>query len=75
MLHDKSTEAIKAKLRTPRSPNVTEAHAGVASVSTDGGVKPTQPNTDGGNVAANDAFNKTAQGPKLSPNFMAVPGR
>jgi hypothetical protein len=75
MLHDPSTEQIKAKLKAPRKPDVIEAHAGVASVNTDGGKPPTQPKCDGGNCEANADFNKVAQGPPLRSNFVAVPGR
>jgi hypothetical protein len=57
MLHDKSTEQIKARLKARRDPSVVTSHAGVASVNTDGGTKPTQPKTDDGNTAVNAAFN------------------
>jgi hypothetical protein len=57
--HDPSTEAIKAKLAAPRDPKVTTAHAGVASVSTDGGTKPQAHDcgADCDNADANARFN------------------
>ncbi len=64
MLHDPSTEAVKRTLRTPRSRNVIEAHAGVASVNTDSGVKPRKHDCDcGPNAAANAKFNDKAENP------------
>jgi hypothetical protein len=77
MLHDKSTEAIKRKLKTPRDPRVVEAHAGVASVNTDGGVKPRQHDCDncGPNAAANAAFNEATKGPNERPNVVMVGGK
>jgi len=57
MLHDPSTEQIKRKLATPRSRDVVEAHAGVASVSTDGGIAPRQPDVAGDHSASNAATN------------------
>jgi hypothetical protein len=59
---DQSSRNILKKLATPRDPKVTTAHAGVQSVSTDGGTKPTQPRTDDGNVKANAKFNAGAVG-------------
>jgi hypothetical protein len=75
MKHDRSTESIKAALAKPRDPRVTTNHSGVASVSTDGGTKPTQPKCDAGNCEANADFNSKSQGPPLRSNFVAVPGR
>jgi len=63
-LHDPSTEAIKRKLRTPRLRGVVEAHAGVASVNTDGGVAPRQHDCVGNCADANANFNQAAQGPR-----------
>lgn len=74
MVHDKSTEQIKAKLATPRDPKVTTAHAGVASVSTDGGTKPTQPRTDGGNAEVNAKFNASTKGPEFRPGTVIIGG-
>jgi hypothetical protein len=74
-LHDKSTEAIKRKLKTPRDPRVVEAHAGVASVNTDGGAKPRQPDSVGPNAAANAAFNEATKGPNERPNVVMVGGK
>ena len=48
------------------------AHEGVASVSTDGGTKPTQPKTDGGNIAVNEAFNQATKGPNERPNTVMI---
>ena len=58
-LPDKSTGAILDKLATPRDPKVTMAHAGVASVATDGGIKPRQHDCAdcGPNAEANAKFN------------------
>lgn len=77
MKHDRSTEAIKAKLATPRSPKVVEAHAGVASVNTDGGTPPRQHDCDcnGPNAAANAEFNQQTAGPKERPNVVMIGGR
>lgn len=61
---DKSTKAITDRLKAPRDPKVVTAHVGVASVSTDGGTKPTMPKSDDGNVEANAVFNQAAQGPR-----------
>ncbi len=69
---DKSTGAILEKLKTPRDPKVVTAHEGVASVSTDGGTKPTQPKTDGGNTAVNEAFNQATKGPNERPNTVMI---
>jgi hypothetical protein len=46
--------------------DVVEAHAGVASVNTDGGTKPRAHDCDdcGPNAAANEKFNQQAQGPR-----------
>jgi hypothetical protein len=57
--HDRSTKQILEKLATPRDPKVTTAHAGVASVSTDGGAKPRAHDCGdcGPNAAANAKFN------------------
>jgi hypothetical protein len=63
-LHDRSTEAWKKKLATPRSRDVVEAHAGVASVGTDGGIAPRQHDCAGDCADANAKFNQTAQGPR-----------
>ena len=60
---DKSTGAILDRLKTPRDPKVVTAHEGVASVSTDGGTKPTMPRTDDGNTEANAKFNQATKGP------------
>jgi hypothetical protein len=59
LVHDKSTEAIKRKLRTPQERYPVAAHAGVASVATDGGAKPRAHDCDdcGPNAAANAKFN------------------
>ena len=59
---DKSTGNIMKRLKTPRDPQVVAAHAGVASVSTDGGTKPTQPKTDDGNTTVNAKFNAATVG-------------
>jgi hypothetical protein len=75
MRHDPNTEQIKSALAKPRDPKVTTAHAGVASVSTDGGTPPTQPKCDAGNCDSNADFNSKSQGPPLRSNFVAVPGR
>lgn len=75
MKHDRSTEAIKNKLRTPPSRDPVTAHAGVASVGASG-AKPTQHNCDcGPNAAANDKFNETAKGPNYRPNTVMIGGR
>lgn len=74
MLHDKSTEAIKRRLKTPQERNPVAAHADVASVGATG-AKPTQPKTDGGNSAANAKFNESVKGPKYRPNTVQVGGR
>lgn len=56
-LHDRSTEQIKRKLRTPQPRNPVTSHVGVASVGASG-TQPTQHNCDcGPNAAANAAFN------------------
>jgi hypothetical protein len=70
--HDRSTKQILGKLATPRDPKVTRAHAGVASVSTDGGTKPTQPRADDGNTEVNAAFNEATKGPKERPNVVMI---
>ena len=57
MARDPSTEAIKAKLATPRSRNVVEAHGGIASVATNSGKKPRMHGTAGNNAASNAATN------------------
>jgi len=77
MKHDPSTEAIKGKLATPRSRKVVEAHAGVASVNTDGGAKPRQHDCYkcGPNADANAAFNQQTTGPNERPNVVMVGGR
>jgi hypothetical protein len=75
MLHDKSTEQIKRRLKTPQSRYPVQAHAGVASVATDGGAKPTQPKTDDGNTAANAKFNEANKGPKERPNVVMIGGQ
>jgi hypothetical protein len=72
---DRSTKNILGKLAAPRNPKVTEAHAAVASVSTDGGTKPTQPRTDDGNSVANAKFNQAAKGPNYRPNVVTVGGK
>jgi len=75
MLHDKSTEQIKRRLKTPQERNPVAAHAGVASVGATGS-KPTQHNCDcGPNAAANDAFNKATKGPAERPNVVMIGGR
>jgi hypothetical protein len=56
MKHDPSTEAIKEKLATPQNRNPVTAHAGRASVGASG-VKPTQHQLTGDNVAANAKTN------------------
>ena len=56
-LHDPSTEQIKRKLATPRDSKVVTAHAGVASVNTDGGIAPRQPDVAGDHSATNAATN------------------
>lgn len=76
MLHDPSTEQIKRKLATPRSRKVVEAHAGVASVNTDGGTKPRQHDCAGDCADANAEFNSNAvAGPRERPNVVMVTGR
>lgn len=57
VLPDKSTAAILNSLKTPQNRNPVKAHEGIASVSTDGGIKPTQPKLHDGNTAANAKFN------------------
>jgi hypothetical protein len=71
MLHDKSTEAIKRKLRTPQPRDPVTAHEGVASVGASG-TKPTQPRTDDGNTAANEAFNQATKGPRERGNVVMI---
>ncbi len=73
MLHDKSTEQIKRRLKTPQNRDPVTAHAGVASVGAVG-AKPTQPKTDDGNTAANAKFNEDAKGPNYRPNTVMVSG-
>ena len=77
MLHDRSTEEIKRKLKTPQSRDVVQAHDGIASVNTDGGAKPRAhdcadcaPNSD-----ANAKFNESVKGPALRPNTVMIGGR
>jgi len=71
---DKSSAQILDRLKTPRDPKVTTAHAGVASVGA-GGIKPTQPKLDDGNTVANADFNEAAQGPRYRPNTVMVGGK
>jgi len=75
-LPDKSTGAILDKLGTVKdgARPVVEAHAGVQSVNTDGGKKPTAPR-DGDNADANAKFNEAAKGPNYRPNTVIVGGR
>ena len=74
-LHDPSTEQIKRKLTTPRSRNVVEAHAGVASVATDGGIAPRQPDCAGEHCAANAATNAAlAHAGRATPHKQVTPG-
>jgi len=75
MLHDKSTEAIKRKLRTPQERYPVTAHEGVASVATVGGAKPMQPKLDGGNTAVNAAFNEATRGPRERGNVVMIGGK
>lgn len=74
MKHDRSTEAIKAKLATPQERNPVAAHAGVASVGATG-TKPTQPKTNDGNSAVNKTFNEAAKGPKYRPGTVMIGGQ
>lgn len=61
-LHDPSTELIKRALITPKQRFPVTSHAGVASVATDGGEKPTQHKSDcGPNTATNAAFNEATK--------------
>ncbi len=74
-LHDRSTEAVKRSLRTPKSRNPVTSHEGVASVGA-AGAQPTPHNCDcGPNAAANEAFNESVKGPRLRPNTIQVGGR
>jgi hypothetical protein len=74
MRHDRSTEQIKRKLRTPQERNPVTAHAGVASVGASG-TKPTQPKTDDGNVAVNAKFNQVTKGPRERSNVVMIGGK
>ncbi len=74
-LADKSTGAILKRLKAPRDPSVVTAHAGVASVNTDGGTKPTQPRGDDGNTEVNAAFNQATKGPNYRPNTVMIGGK
>ena len=76
MLHDKSTEAIKRKLKTPRSPDVTTAHAGVASVGASGAKPRAHDCADcGPNSAANAEFNDSTKGPRERANVVMIGGK
>ncbi len=78
MLHDPSTEQIKAKLKTPRDPRVVTSHAGVASVNTDGGAKPRQHDCDGDCAGPdNDALNAALDGAPARgvPQKQPTPGQ
>jgi hypothetical protein len=66
---DKGTGDILDRLKDPRDPKVVTTHEGVASVSTDGGTKPTQPRTDDGNADANAEFNETS---KRGPGYRGL---
>ena len=74
MKHDASTSAVKDRLHNDLNPSRSPvtAHAGVASVNTDGGAKPTQPKTDDGNTAVNEAFNQATKGPNERPNTVMI---
>jgi hypothetical protein len=73
---DESTGAILDKLGTVAdgARPVVEAHAGVQSVNTDDGAKPTAPRY-GDNIAANAKFNETVKGPNERPNTVMVGGK
>jgi hypothetical protein len=79
MKHDRSTEAIKARLATPRSAKVVAAHAGANSVGHDTG-KPADCSGDcsGPNASANAAFNanaaKTTRAGKLTAGQLVGSG-
>lgn len=73
MKHDASTSAVKDRLHNDLNPSRSPvtAHAGVASVNTDGGTKPRAHDCDdcGPNAAANEEFNQAAQGPREGGYF------
>lgn len=71
---DRSTREILGKLATPRSRDVTESHAGVASVGVSGAA-PTMPKCDAGNCAANAKFNNATKKPHYRPNVVQVGGK
>jgi hypothetical protein len=72
MKHGAGVEHFKDALHTEqRRDPVTVAHEGIASVGA-GGIKPTQPKTDDGNVSANSDFNRAAQGPRYRPNAVMI---
>jgi hypothetical protein len=76
MASDPSTEAIKAKLATPRSRNVVEAHGGIASVATDGGAKPRMHDSAGDNAATNAVTNAAlADAGRATPRKQPTPGQ
>ena len=53
--------------------NPVEAHMGVQSVATDFGKKPKQHSV--AKSKANAKLNAAMKGPKMRPNFIAIPGR
>lgn len=78
MRHDPSTEAIKTKLHTSSSRKVVAAHAGIASVNTDGGAKPQAHDCEGdcnteSNAKANDAM-RAAGSPRLTNDPAQIVG-
>jgi hypothetical protein len=70
---DKSTAAILGKLGTlaDGARPVVESHAGISSLNTDGGKKPTAPRY-GDNVDANAKFNQSTKGPRERGNVVMV---
>jgi hypothetical protein len=74
MKHGAGVEHFKDALHTEQPRNPVKAHEGVASVSATG-TKPTQPKTDDGNTAANEAFNQATKGPRERGNVVMIPGR
>lgn len=73
---DHSTKAILDRLATPRSRRVVEAHAGVASVNTDGGAKPRQHDCAGDCAASNADTNAAlAQSGGAAPRTQPSPGQ
>jgi hypothetical protein len=70
---DTSTAAILGKLGTVANGArpVVESHAGISSLNTDGGKKPTAPHY-GDNVDANAKFNQSTKGPRERGNVVMV---